>query len=320
MDHVPVEQRSHDPRRRTAALVSLLAGTAIFTTKLIAWMSTGSSAILSDALESVVNVIAAGFALFAVRFAEQPADRDHPYGHGKIELLSAAFEGGLVFFAAVTIGYTAVRAFFVPPELHALDFGLALTSAAAVANLALGVFLLRIGRATESPTLVADGHHVLSDVWTTGGAIIGVVLVRFTHVAWIDPAVALVLAGMLARTGARLVLESADGLLDREDPALILRIVEAFRTADVPGIGTVHRLRAIRSGHVVHVDAHVFVPISWTVVHAHDAVARLEAIVQKASGLAGLEIALHFDPVADDAVGTLATLTVEEATGIPRKR
>jgi cation diffusion facilitator family transporter len=302
-------------RRVRAAIISLVVGIAIFLAKTIAYLRTGSAAILSDALESIVNVVAAAFAVYAVRFAAMPADRDHPYGHGKMEYLSAAFEGGLVGFAALTIVYSAIRALIEPPQLRSLDQGMILAAIAALANLLLGLWLLRTGKESESPTLIADGHHVLSDVWTTAGAIVGVAIVRVTGLAFVDPVVAILLALLLLRTSFKLVLSSANGLMDREDPELLQRLVDAFNASEVEGIGGVHRLRAIRSGDVVHVDAHVYVPHHWTVARAHSAAHQLEEAVKLKSGLNG-EIALHFDTAGDDWVA--APVTLDEATRGPR--
>ncbi len=312
---------------RNVALISLVGGSLIFGAKLAAFLLTGSSAVLSDALESTVNVVAATFALFAVRFAAKPADRDHPYGHGKIEFLSAAFEGGLISFAAVMIVYAAVEQLIVGPELRRLDLGLAVTAAAGAANLLLGGFILRQGRKLGSPTLIADGQHILSDVWTTAGVLTGLGLVRLTGIVWLDPIAALAVGLLLARTGVRLVREAVGALLDAEDPALLEQLVDAFNGSPVDGLGGVHRLRAIRSGGVVHVDAHIFVPEHWTVRQAHDAVTKLEDLVKAKCALVG-ELALHLDPChADGAcpgcelpscghrIEARKTVTLEEALG-----
>lgn len=304
-------QEGTGKRRRFAAQVSLVAGILIFGGKLAGFQLTGSTAVLSDALEAVVNVVAAVFALFAIKFAAQPADRDHPYGHGKMELLSAAFEGGLVAFAAVLTAWAALHALLGKAELKELDVGMAVTGAAAVANLLLGSYLLRVGKREGSPTLIADGHHVLSDVWTSGGAIVALVAVRFTGIWWLDPVAALLLAVLLARTGVRLVQEAAHGLLDREDPVLLQKLVDAFNATRVPGVGGLHRLRAIRSGEHVHVDAHVYVPSGWSVNQAHEVVVRLEREVAERCDFA-VEIAFHLDP-ADSHDEQPTSLTVEEA-------
>jgi cation diffusion facilitator family transporter len=324
----PVDTAAQPASRRTrnVALISLVGGFVIFSAKMAAWFLTGSSAVLSDALESTVNVVAATFAVFAVRFAAQPADRDHPYGHGKIEFLSAAFEGGLISFAAVMIVYAAAEQLVRGPELRRLDLGLFVTAAAGGANLLLGSFVLRHGRKLGSPTLVADGKHILSDVWTTAGVLTGLLLVRLTGVVWLDPIAALAVGLLLARTGVRLVRESVAALLDAEDPELLERLVRAFNESPIDGLGGVHRLRAIRSGGVVHVDAHIFVPEHWTVAQAHDAVTRLEAEVKERCGLAG-ELALHLDPchtgycpgcelpACGRRIAERAHVTVDEAVG-----
>src|SRR5262245_28807883 len=198
--------------RVRAGLVSLVVGTVILAAKFWAYRLTGSTAILSDALESIVNVVAAVFALGGILFAAQPADRNHPYGHGKIEFFSAAFEGGLIAFAAILIVYEALSALVAGPELRALDVGLAIVGATGVANALLGVYLLRTGRRHTSLALEADGKHVLSDALTSAGIVVGLGLVRVTGLAWLDPLVACGVAGVLFWTGFRLVRVAAGGL------------------------------------------------------------------------------------------------------------
>lgn len=327
----PARDTSQDHVQRIrAGVVSLVGGTVIFTSKVVAWRLTGSTAVLSDALESTVNVVAAIFAVFALRFAAQPPDRDHPYGHGKIEFLAAGFEGGLVAFAALMILYSAGRALVVGPELRRLDVGLAVSAVAGVANFALGSWLVRQGKRYDSPTLIADGTHVLSDVWTTAGVLLGLLLVKLTGITLLDPIAAIVVALLLARAGVKLVRESTAALLDQEDPELLERLVAGWNAAHVEGLGSLHRLRAIRSGNIVHVDAHVFVPEHWTVRQAHDATEKFEQMLMEITGIEG-EIVLHLDPchtapctgcdLPDCATRVLpfegrAPLTVEQAVSV----
>lgn len=288
--------REHGARRRArAAGVSVVAGVAILIAKLVAWQLTGSSAVMSDALESIVNVMAAVFALIAVRIASRPRDDDHPYGHGKTEHLSAAFEGGLVLLAALLIVYQAAVTFWRGPHLRALDVGLAVTAAAALANLALGAYLVRTGRAVASPTLIADGKHVLSDVWTTAGVVAGLAAVKVTGVSWFDPAAAALVGLLLARTGYHLLRDAADALVDRHDPELAARLHRAFAEVRVPGVRELRRLRVLRHGHDLHVDADVVFPAHWSVAEAHAALERLEAGIGARAGVAA-ELALHLDP------------------------
>ena len=281
--------------RITAGVVSLVVGSMLLVAKYIAYELTGSTAILSDAMESIVNVVAAVFALGGLVFAGRPADRSHPYGHGKIEFFSAAFEGGLIAFAAVMIVYQAGASLLHGIEVRQLDVGVAIVASAGLANLALGGFLVRTGRRSNSLTLVADGQHVLSDFWTSMGVVVGLLLVRITGVLWLDPLVAAIVGVNLAWTGLRLVRHAAGGLLDEEDTALLHKLLGALNASLVPGIIRVHNLRAIRSGRFSHIDAHLVVPEFWSVEAAHDAADAFERQVIAACGIEG-EIIFHTDP------------------------
>jgi cation diffusion facilitator family transporter len=281
--------------RLRAGVISLVVGTLLLGTKYTAYLLTGSAAVLSDALESIVNVVAAVFALGSLVFAGKPADRDHPYGHGKMEYFSAAFEGGLIAFAAVAIAWYAIEDLLRGPRVSDVEIGALLTFAAGLVNAGLGWYLVSTGRRAQSLVLMADGQHVLSDFWTSLGVVTGLGLVRVTGVSWFDPAVALVLAANLAFTGFRLVRHAAGGLLDEEDTTLLERLVAAFDAQRSHGIIRLHRLRAIRSGRFAHVDAHLIVPEFWTVEHAHDATDAFERRVIEACAIDG-EIIFHTDP------------------------
>ncbi len=281
--------------RLTAGVVSLVVGSVLLAAKYVAYELTGSTAILSDAMESIVNVVAAVFALGGLVFAGRPADRNHPYGHGKIEFFSAAFEGGLIAFAAVMIVYQAVDSLLHGVEVRQLDAGLAIIGGAGLANLVLGWFLLRAGRRSNSLTLVADGQHVLSDFWTSLGVVIGLLLVRASGLLWLDPLVAAIVGINLAWTGIRLVRHAAGGLLDEEDTVLLGKLLKALNDSMVTGIIRVHNLRAIRSGRFSHIDAHLVVPEFWSVESAHDAADAFEQQVIKSCGIEG-EIVFHTDP------------------------
>lgn len=281
--------------RIVAAGVSLVIGLALLGAKYFAWLETHSAAVLSDALESIINIVAAVFSLGGLLFAGRPADADHPYGHGKIEYFSAVFEGGLIAFAAVAIGWYASEDLVRGAEVGRLELGVVVTAGAGLANAVLGWYLVRVGRREQSIALVADGQHVLSDFWTSAGVVVGLVLVRVTGLAWLDPVTALVVAANLARTGVGLVRQAAGGLLDEEDTGLIERLVEAFDACRRPGIIRVHRLRAIRAGRFAHVDAHVIVPEYWTVERAHEEIDAFERRVLEACHVQG-EMVFHTDP------------------------
>lgn len=283
-----------DPRVR-AGMISVVIGVAIVGVKVLAWQATGSAAILSDAFEGLTNVVAAAFSLGAILFARRPADRGHPYGHGKIEHMSALFEGGLIAIAAVLTAAYAVRELWRGPEVAQLDLGLALTVASGLGNALLGVFLLRTGRAHQSTALVADGQHVLADFKTTVGVVAGLFLVRITGWAGFDAVAALVVAGNLAATGYRLVREGAGALLDEGDPVLLARILQAFPQVRPAGVVRLHNLRALRSGADVHLDFHVIVPEFWTVEAAHDVANTMENQLFGVLGMAG-DASIHTDP------------------------
>jgi len=256
--------------RLRAGVISLVVAVAIFAVKFVAYQLTGSTAILSDALESIVNIVAAMFTLASLAIASRPADESHPYGHGKVEFLASGFEGGLIAFAALVIVYQAAQALWFERQLLAIDFGLALVIGAGLANLLLGFFLLQAGRRTNSPAIVADGQHVITDFWTSAGVVAGLVLVRITGWQVLDPLVACAVGINLAVVGGRLLRRAVGGLLDESDHDLLGKLTSVIQSVRQPGIIAIHRLRSIRSGGVAHVDAHIVVPRFWMVSQAHD--------------------------------------------------
>jgi len=281
--------------RLRAVVISLAVSVILLAAKYQAYRLTGSTAILSDALESIVNVVAAVFGLGGIIFAGRPADRNHPYGHGKVEFFSAAFEGGLIAFAAVLIVYEVILSLLRGPEVKALDVGVSIVLGAGLVNLLLGWYLVRTGRKYESLTLVADGRHVLADFYTSAGIVVGLLLVRFTGITWLDPVVAAVVAMNLLWTGFRLVRQAAGGLLDEEDTALLGRLLEVLQPHLSQGVIRVHHLRAIRAGRFHHVDAHLVVPEFWSVERSHELAEDLGERVVKELGVEG-EMTLHTDP------------------------
>ena len=281
--------------RLRAVVISLAVSMVLLAAKYQAYRLTGSTAILSDALESIVNVVAAVFAIGALIFAGRPADRNHPYGHGKMEFLSAAFEGGLIAFAALVILYEVVQSLIHGVELRSLDLGLAIVLGAGLVNLALGYYLIRAGRRYDSLTLTADGRHVLADFYTSAGIVVGLLLVRITGLTVLDPVVAAVVALNLMWTGVRLIRQAAAGLLDEEDPALLDRLLNVLQPHLSQGVIRVHHLRAISAGRFHHVDAHLVVPEFWSVERSHELAEDLGERVMKELSVEG-EMTLHTDP------------------------
>jgi cation diffusion facilitator family transporter len=285
------DQRS---RIRIAAL-SIVAGLCVLGLKYLSYVLSGSVALKSDAIESIVNVVAAVFALGAVIFAGKPADKEHPYGHGKIEHFSAAFEGGLISLAAVFILLEAAKGLIYGVELKDLGRGLAVNLLAGVINGLLGWFLLTQGRKKRSKALEADGHHILSDFWTTVGIASGLVAVKLTGLKWFDPVLAMIVGLLLARTGFKLVKESSQALLDMEDPEVLGKVLEAMNRTRTWDILAVHEMRTFRSGRYTHVDVHVVVPEFYPVRLAHDLCEDFGKKALEEGGIEG-EVHTHVDP------------------------
>jgi cation diffusion facilitator family transporter len=281
--------------RLRAALLSLVVATLMLGAKYQAYRMTGSTAVLSDALESIVNVLAAVFSLGGLDFAGSPADRKHTYRHWTFEYFKAAFEGGLIAFASILIVYEAVRSLLAGPDVRQIGVGLLIVLGSALVNLALGLKLVSTCRRYVSLPLIADCQHVLADVWTSAGIIVGLGLVHLTGRAWLDPVVALLVALWLMATGFRLVRHAAGGLLDEEDPLLLKQVLGALQKYVGGGVIRVHHLRAIRSGRFQHVEAHLVVPEFWSVERAHDLSEDVATRVMRDLGAEG-EMVFHTDP------------------------
>jgi cation diffusion facilitator family transporter len=284
--------------RIRAAAISLVVALVLLGTKLAAYFFTGSAAILSDALESIVNVVAAGMALFSVWYGAQPADQDHPYGHGKVEDFSAGVEGALILLAAMLIFWAAIPRFFDPVPLESLGSGGILVGLATVANLLLGLYLVRTGRENQSRALIADGRHVLADVVTSVGAVGALVLVGLTGWLWLDPLIACVIAVHIVVAGFKLIRESVGRLMDEADEEVLQAVSEHLEQSRRPHWIDVHELRAWWAGDTLHVDAHLVLPRYWSIERAHAAGDEFEAEVGIAVGTRS-GVVVHVDPCRD---------------------
>lgn len=285
------EQRS----RKWAAVVSLVVGIFLMLTKFWAHNLTNSQAIFSDAMESIVNVVAAGLALFVIYYASKPLDKDHPYGHGKVEYFSSAFEGGLITFAAVLIVVDAVKKYFSGNELTELSLGLVIVCAAGIANLLLGLFLIQQGKKNGSTALRASGKHVITDFWSSVIIILGLAVVVLTGLHWLDSVLAFLVGCYLAYEGVKLVRESIGGLMDEEDLSVLEDLSKIFDSVEFRGIIQIHHVRVIRSGWYHHIDAHVVLPEFWDVNTVHDVMLQFEKAVIKNYKFGG-EMNFHVDP------------------------
>ncbi|CAN5541828.1 cation diffusion facilitator family transporter [soil metagenome] len=275
-----------------SALVISVLITAI---KFVGFRLTQSQAVYSDFLESIVNVVVGVVAIFVVRYAAKPADQDHPYGHGKIEYFSAAFEGGLIAFAAVMIFVEAVPALLHPRPTQSLGLGAAIVFVCGLGNLALGVALKKAGRSMGSPAIIANAEHIMSDFVTSAGVTVALLLAQWTGLAWLDSVVAIMVGVHLAWTGLRVVRRSASGLLDEEDREILTELAEALKKVDFGGVIQIHNTRIMRSGRYHHIDAHAVVPEFWDVAEAHDRTESFESRLLKKYPQPG-ELHLHVDP------------------------
>ena len=284
--------------RFRAMSLALAVGGLLMAVKFVAYFITGSAAILSDAFESIINVVASGFVLYSIYLSHQPPDKSHPYGHGKIEYFAVGFEGALIILAAGAILYKAIPAFFQVRTIAKLDLGIILVIGASAVNLAVGIFLIRTGRRTRSAPVEADGKHLITDVYTSVGVIIGLVLVRVTGWLWWDPLAACAVAVNIVITGWHLVKESYGRLMDEADPELLERIVEILNQHRHPDWIDIHQLRTRYYGNKVHVDFHLVVPRSLGLLEAH-----LEAKEIEEKLLSSLveveEVIVHVDPCED---------------------
>ncbi len=250
--------------------MSLAVGLLLSIVKMWAWYSTGSSAIMSDALESLINVATALMAIGAIWVSTRPADGTHPYGHGKVEFFSSGAEGAMILLAGFAIVIHAIQALIWGTRLDNMDVGLLLVAGAGIVNLFLGLYLLRSGKRSHSEALIANGHHILSDAWTSAGIIVGISLVLLTGLEWLDPLFAILVGLWILRSGYQIVRRSVGRLMDEADPELLDRITVALVASRRPGWIAPHRLRAWRSGSLVRIDFHLIMPFYWTLEQTHE--------------------------------------------------
>lgn len=277
--------------------LSIAAAVATIALKTAAWRLTGSVGLLSDAAESVVNLVAAIIALGALRWATKPADEEHAYGHAKAEYFSAGIEGALIFVAAITIAVTAVDRLLHPRELSDVGVGLAVSAVASAINLAVGMLLVRTGRRARSITLEADGKHLMTDVWTSAGVIVGVAAVAISGWKRLDAIVALGVAANIVFTGTILMRRSARGLMDRALDAGAQREIEDVLSTFEPRGVRFHALRTRQAGQRAFISTHVLVPGDWSVRQGHDVAEEVEAALR--AKLPYATIFTHLEPSDD---------------------
>ena len=279
------------------ALWSIPVAVVVFLLKLLAWQWTGSVALLSDALESIVNVVAAMIAFYAVRLSAKPADDRHPFGHSKAEYLSAVAEGAMILLAAVLVLREAIAALPDPSLKDAPMAGIVINMVAAAINATWAMTLMRVGRANRSPALVASARHILTDVFTSIGVVVGLGLALATGWMILDPILAILVALNILREGWKVLSESVDGLMDASVNHGELQAIEAAVAGASEGALQVHDLRARRSASVVFVELHLVVPKTMSVGAAHDICDRIEAAVKEVLPVARTTV--HVEPESE---------------------
>jgi cation diffusion facilitator family transporter len=287
--------------------LSIAVAVATIALKTGAWWVTGSVGLLSDAMESIVNLAGAMFALAMVTVAAQPPDEDHPFGHHKAEYFSSGFEGVLIFVAAVAIIWAAVNRLFAPQPLDALGLGIGLSVISSVMNGALAWAMLKKAREHRSVALEGDARHLIADVWTSAGVVIGLLAAAATGWWWLDPVIAMAVAGNVAREGVSLVRRSADGLMDRAlDPDTQLRITEVLQSFAHPHTLRFDHIHTRRAGQRLFVDLHMHMPPQWSLQRAAAVRSSVEqALMAAVPGLRAsiqllpMDVEAHFDDKAE---------------------
>lgn len=269
-------------------------GVCLFLIKVVAYFLTRSVAILTDALESTVNVVAGLIGLFSLFVAAKPRDENHPYGHGKAEFLSAAVEGTLIGIAGLFIIYEAIDNLLHPRSLQKLDYGIMLVAFTAIVNFAMGSYSVRQGKKNNSLALVASGRHLQSDTYSTFGIIIGLLLIYLTGIQWIDGAVAILFGFILIFTGYRILRHSIAGIMDEADQELLLKMVALLNQHRRENWIDLHNLRVIKYGGQLHVDCHLTVPWYFNVNEAHLEIDALSDLIRQEFG-STLELFVHSD-------------------------
>ena len=290
-------------QHRWAMGASLATACLMLVGKIVAATLTGSVALFSDACESVIHIVATGVAAFALWWSRQPADEDHPYGHGKVAYFSAGFEGALILVAALSILFVSVRARWFGSELQSLGAGLAITAVLATINGVLAWYLMHVGRTTRSLVLLANGQHVLSDCLTSVGVLVGIAVVWLTGLTWLDPLIAVIVGVQIVWSACQLLRLSFRGLMDHSLPEEARRIEGCLSEAvEDASLISYHAVKHRRVGHEVFVEAHLLFPDDWTLKEAHARAAEIEGRINALFPDEYVHITTHLEPASHEEV------------------
>ncbi|MFM2359880.1 MAG: hypothetical protein RLY16_1873 [Bacteroidota bacterium] len=278
---------------RTQKIITAI-GILLFIAKLVAWYVTNSVAILTDALESTVNVVAGLVGIYSLYLSSRPRDQNHPYGHGKIEFISAAIEGSLIGFAGLLIIYEAVGHLFHPSQIQKLDIGIILVAITAFINYIAGWYCVKLGIKNNSQVLIAGGKHLKTDTYSTAGIILGLACIYWFKIWWLDSAVAIIFAIIIIYTGYGIIRTSIAGIMDEADEELIKKMVAILQKNRRENWIDFHNLRIIKNGNTLHIDCHLTVPWYFNVHEAHREIDQFSQLVTGEFGTA-IELFVHND-------------------------
>lgn len=276
-------------------LIVVLVGVLLLLVKFGAFVLTNSNAILTDALESIINVVAGSFTLYSLVLSGRPRDENHPYGHGKIEFVAATLEGSLIVVAGGAIIFKSIYNLFEPVTLQQLDLGIALIAVTGAVNYGVGLLTERKGRSSGSMALLAGGKHLKTDAYSTAGLLVGLLLVYLTDQVWLDSVVAVLFGVLICFTGYRILRSAIAGIMDEADYELLKRIVQVLNENRRENWIDIHNLRVIKYGSTLHIDCHLTVPWYLNVVEAHDEVEAVGRLVREKID-PSIELFIHTDP------------------------
>lgn len=276
-------------------MLIVIIGVLLLLVKFLAFFLTNSNAILTDALESIINVVAGGFSLYSLIVSARPRDDNHPYGHGKIEFIASSVEGSLIMVAGGIIILKSIYNFFQPVELERLDYGIIIIALSGVINYVAGYYTEKKGIANKSIVLEAGGKHLKTDAYSTAGILIGLLLILITGKLWLDNVVAIMFGGIICFTGAKILRSSIAGIMDEADYELLKRIVQVLNNNRRENWIDIHNLRVIKYGSTLHIDCHLTVPWYLTVQEAHNEVDEVGRLIREKID-PSIELFIHTDP------------------------
>lgn len=269
-------------------------GIILFVAKIIAWKLTNSDAVFSDAMESIVNVISAFMGLYSLHLASKPKDEDHPYGHGKVEFVTAGIEGALIAIAGIMIIYEGINSLVTGRILNDLDWGIAIIASTAVINYFLGYISIKKGEKESSLVLIASGRHLQSDTITTLGVVISLIIVYFTKIYWIDSVVALMFGFYIIFVGYKIIRKSLSGIMDEQDPELLNNIIQLLENNRETEWIDIHNMKIQQFGASLHIDAHITLPWYYSLRDAHNEMEKVILLLAK-NTIRTVEFNFHMD-------------------------